>query len=322
MTQEISDLDPATSTQLTDELHIKQGSVDRRISLALLFNDHVNSAGAHPNITASSLGLGNVLNIPQLAIANNLSEVNPALARGNLSVPSVAEMNAAIGAHSSNVANPHNVDKTQVGLGNVANYPPSDSVTTDSSSQYATSRAVKTVYDQLQAIISAVVPIGAVIMWHGAEADIPTGFVKCDGTNGTPDFYSDFGRYPRAAIPSRPPGYVGGQNAVSHSHPVSVAGHSLTEDQMPRHAHGMIGEVSSQHSLFGIDDNFPRDVHAGLGKTNFDNSIWNSSFKGGNSATGNTPGNGLPHTHSASTSNTQIDTQPPYVTVHFIKRIA
>ena len=36
------------------------------------------------------------------------------------------------------------------------------------------------------------VPVGCIIMWSGAINDIPSGFVLCDGTNGTPDLRDKF----------------------------------------------------------------------------------------------------------------------------------
>ena len=35
-------------------------------------------------------------------------------------------------------------------------------------------------------------PAGGIIMWSGAIADIPTGWVLCDGTNSTPDLIDRF----------------------------------------------------------------------------------------------------------------------------------
>jgi len=35
-------------------------------------------------------------------------------------------------------------------------------------------------------------PAGGIIMWSGAIADIPTGWVLCDGTNSTPDLRNRF----------------------------------------------------------------------------------------------------------------------------------
>ncbi len=39
---------------------------------------------------------------------------------------------------------------------------------------------------------SALVPSGGIIMWSGSTASIPSGFVLCDGTNGTPDLRNKF----------------------------------------------------------------------------------------------------------------------------------
>ena len=38
----------------------------------------------------------------------------------------------------------------------------------------------------------ATFPVGGIIMWSGAIADIPTGWVLCDGTNSTPDLRNRF----------------------------------------------------------------------------------------------------------------------------------
>lgn len=39
---------------------------------------------------------------------------------------------------------------------------------------------------------AALIPIGGIILWSGAIADIPTDFQICDGTNGTPDLRDMF----------------------------------------------------------------------------------------------------------------------------------
>lgn len=38
----------------------------------------------------------------------------------------------------------------------------------------------------------ALVPSGAIIMWHGSIASIPSGWVLCDGSNSTPDLRNRF----------------------------------------------------------------------------------------------------------------------------------
>ena len=39
---------------------------------------------------------------------------------------------------------------------------------------------------------TALVPVGGIIMWSGAIADIPTGWRLCNGNNGTPNLRNRF----------------------------------------------------------------------------------------------------------------------------------
>lgn len=50
---------------------------------------------------------------------------------------------------------------------------------------------------------SATAPAGAIVVWSGLLADIPSGWVLCDGTNGTPDLRDQF---IRGAAPGQEPG--------------------------------------------------------------------------------------------------------------------
>lgn len=52
-------------------------------------------------------------------------------------------------------------------------------------------------YDNLYGILGSSatvtpIPTGGIIMWSGAIGSIPTGYVICDGTNGTPDLRDRF----------------------------------------------------------------------------------------------------------------------------------
>lgn len=88
-----------------------------------------------------------------------------------------------------------------------------------------------------------VMPIGAIILWHGAIADIPLGWALCDGTGGTPDLRS---RMVIGAGGFYAPGSTGGASSVtlaagnlpSHKHAiVDVAhGHTVTDSG---HSHGI-----------------------------------------------------------------------------------
>lgn len=56
-------------------------------------------------------------------------------------------------------------------------------------------------------------PSGAIVMWSGLLANIPTGWLLCDGQNGTPDLRD---RFVRGAAAGQDPGGTGG--AATHSH--------------------------------------------------------------------------------------------------------
>ena len=46
--------------------------------------------------------------------------------------------------------------------------------------------------EAVKALISALVPSGVVMMWSGSANAIPSGYVLCDGSNGTPDLRNRF----------------------------------------------------------------------------------------------------------------------------------
>ena len=44
----------------------------------------------------------------------------------------------------------------------------------------------------LQSQIATDIPSGIIVMWHGSIASIPSGWVLCNGSNGTPDLRNQF----------------------------------------------------------------------------------------------------------------------------------
>ena len=69
------------------------------------------------------------------------------------------------------------------------------------------------------------VPSGIIAMWHGLIANIPSGWVICDGNNSTPNLLAKFVQ--GVATAATDPGTTGGE-----------ATHVLTESEMPSHTHG------------------------------------------------------------------------------------
>jgi len=68
------------------------------------------------------------------------------------------------------------------------------------------------------------VPAGGIIAWAGLIANIPSGFVICDGNNGTPNLLSRFVRQVPTAATN--PGTTGGSDSVT-----------LTTAQLASHYH-------------------------------------------------------------------------------------
>lgn len=81
-------------------------------------------------------------------------------------------------------------------------------------------------------------PVGGIIMWSGAIANIPSGWALCDGTNGTPDLRNRFVIGAVQDASGVPQTTVTGSNTqtggskdsvvVAHSHGITDPGHHHT----------------------------------------------------------------------------------------------
>ena len=83
-------------------------------------------------------------------------------------------------------------------------------------------------------------PAGLIVMWGGLVANIPSGWLLCDGLNGTPDLRD---RFIRGAAAGQNPGAIGG--AATHSHAstqptaANESAHTHTVAGVPQHTHVM-----------------------------------------------------------------------------------
>ena len=181
-------------------------------------------------------------------------------------------------------------------------------------------------------------PSGGIIMWSGTIANIPTGFVICDGTNGTPNLTDRF--------------IVGSKTDSGATHDIGDTGGAnsltLSSGQLPSHSHGvgnLAAATGGSHSHTGNTSNVGNHTHTGGGAINSpSNAIYGafntSTFKGygvGDSSNTNTGGAGS-HSHTITTnsggehshniagntgaqgSGSSIDNRPAYFALAFIMK--
>lgn len=73
------------------------------------------------------------------------------------------------------------------------------------------------------ALASASLPSGLIAIWKGSTSTIPTGWVLCDGSNGTPDLRDKF--------------VLGAGNSYGVGDTGGEETHTLTVDEIPNHTH-------------------------------------------------------------------------------------
>ncbi len=165
----------------------------------------------------------------------------------------------------------------------------------------------------LSGIVSAIMPIGAILVWSGTDATIPSGWHICDGgTYGgyvTPDLRD---RFVLGAGGAYSPGDTGGpatwNGTITPTGTVTVGAHTLTADEIPSHTHTYT-EYYSTKNVWG-PSTFTNYTFANL--TSRASAINNQDEGGGGS-----------HTHAGSTAAfTAIDPRPAYYALYYIMRYA
>jgi hypothetical protein len=173
------------------------------------------------------------------------------------------------------------------------------------------------------AFVRDIVPTGIISLWSGSIATIPSGWLLCDGSNGTPDLRD---RFVVGAGSTYVVDATGGAANVTPAGSISgtVGGTSLTEAQMPRHFHQMRGPNS-----ISAPQNDQGTGSFGLygGGTADDPSQQYGTFSTGSGASsgGTTTGtaNGDSHNHSAGTlafTGTSGSNLPPYYALAYIMK--
>lgn len=163
--------------RLTDIMHLKEGVEDRRATLGDVLYPHTSRTDNPHAVTKGQIGLSNVVNELQLIKSNNLSDVpDKAVARQNLEILSADEVNQAVAEHADRTDNPHNVTKTQVGLGNVQNWTETHTYTENNTGKYVAADALYKLYKAIQDQY----PIGSTVISYNAAN--PSTYLLCGGT--------------------------------------------------------------------------------------------------------------------------------------------
>jgi len=157
---------------------------------------------------------------------------------------------------------------------------------------------------------------GMILLWSGSVGSIPSGWVLCNGSNGTPDLRDRFivGAGSTYAVNA-----TGGSATLTPAGSISVAGTALTEAQMPKHFHLMLGPnaVSSpQGSGSGVG------VYGG-GTPDDGTQAYGTYSTGGNAASGTQTigtSSGDSHTHTATFTGSSGSSLPPYYALAYIMK--
>lgn len=167
---------------------------------------------------------------------------------------------------------------------------------------------------------------GIITLWSGSQGSIPAGWVLCDGTNGTPDLRD---RFVVGAGSSYAVGNASGSiskttdSQGAHSHGGVTGAHSLTEAQMPKHYHLMVGPNSIT---------VPQGGSAGYGiygggtpdDTAVNYATWSTGAgaTSGSASTGTSDGNAHSHTIGGDGAHTHTvtDVRPPYYALCYIMK--
>ena len=145
------------------------------------------------------------------------------------------------------------------------------------------------------------VPSGVIMMWSGSNSSIPSGFVLCNGSNGTPDLRD---RFVVGSGSTYATGATGGASTVT-----------LTSSQMPAHNH-------SATSVSTVTD--PGHSHTYKGQTGSSGSGVSSRDSENTTLTTDSATTGITVSTSTSIGNTgggqAHENRPPYYALAYIMK--
>ena len=140
------------------------------------------------------------------------------------------------------------------------------------------------------------VPSGVILLWYGTAGNIPTGWVLCDGSNGTPDLRDRFvvgasnstgdSTYPGLS-PNCTPNALSSANAivVSHSHSFSATTGSDSHTHSYTSANYPTSSGPEQNQSGGPEDRTTFNVSKTTGSDSHSHSVSGTTGSQGSSAT-------------------------------------
>ena len=185
-----------------------------------------------------------------------------------------------------------------------------------------TNDALKIEIDELKDVVENLVeenvnlvPKGIIVMWSGSLDNIPTGWVLCDGTNGTPDLTRRF--------------IYGAGNGINVNGNGGYGTIRLRDDQLPKHRHYMARNSLSDPRTYEGNSITPlseiatfREAHV---KSNADYSLAigneQTDYVGVTSGSIVRDGNGNANNRTVIGVQQPISIMPPYYALAYIMKL-
>lgn len=164
------------------------------------------------------------------------------------------------------------------------------------------------------ATVGQAVPSGAILMWSGSIGSIPSGWLICDGTNGTPDLRSRFVVGAGSTYAVNATGGSADAIVVAHTHTGTTGAMSANAS----HSHG-VSDPGHNHT-YTFKSNTGGTTAGGDA-----NSVTNTTFNTGTSATNISINSAnTDHTHNFTSNSTGSSgtnaNLPPYLALAYIMK--
>lgn len=207
---------------------------------------------------------------------------------------------------------------------NIANPTSTDTVSQADDHLRLIKSVLKTTFPNLDSAVTATpaqlngpIPAGIICLWSGTIATIPSGWVLCNGSNGTPDLRQKF--VMGAGNTSNTPGTTGGSSTVTLSTanlPAHTHDYSGTTVSGGSHTH-TVTDPGHTHTYTNVSGSGALGTAAGFGQVTSTTS---------SSTTGISIDAAGAHTHSFSGTTTSVGSGsafsilPPYYALAYIMK--